>query len=550
MDAAAPLWQASYPPGMRWDEAPTISTVVAELDAGLAAHGDADFIHFAGSAITFAQFGALVERAARGLRALGVGPGVHVALHLPNTPHYPVAFYAVQRAGGVVVNLSPLDAEREVAHKLSIGEAGIVVTLDAIADKLPKDRAGLRVVMCGAGDFGAAPGPIPEDAGAPVPFPSLLDPTRERVGDWPSPKAEDLAVLQFTGGTTGLPKAATLTHANLTAASSLFTNWRRPMLRGAERNKVVTVLPLFHIFALTCILVPSLINGDLLILKPRWDTDDILDTIQTMRPTTLLGVPTMFRALVSHPRVRDVDFSSLCWCNSGGAPLPAELRDEFQRITGVNLLEGWGMSETCSAGTCSPEHKTKFGSAGVPLPGIGVEVRSLDDPRIALPRGERGEICIKGPNVTAGYYKQPEANAEAFTDGWFRTGDIGYFDEEGYIFLVDRRKDLIISSGFNVYPRMIEEAIYEYPGVEEVIVIGVPDAYRGESAKAFVKLRDGAEPFTLDALRAFLADKVGRHEMPSAIEFRAALPKTPVGKLWKKPLADEERAKAAAPAAV
>jgi long-chain acyl-CoA synthetase len=543
-----PVWEASYPPGLRWEQSPPVTTLTAELDSALAQHGDRDFLEFAGHTVSFARFGAAVELAARGLHALGVKPGVHVALHLPNTPHYPIAFYAVQRAGGVVVNLSPLDAQREVAHKLEIGEATIVLTFASIADKLPHDRPGLRVVICGPGDFSAAPSPIPDDPAAPVPFASLLDPARARVGEWPSRSPDDLAVLQFTGGTTGLPKAAELTHANVTAASALFTEWRRPMLAADGRNRVITVLPLFHIFALTCILIPGVVNGDLLILKARWDTDDILDTIAALRPTTLLGVPTMFRAIVSHPRAPEVDFSCLGWCNSGGAPLPVELRDEFQRVTGAVLLEGWGMSETCSAGTCSPRHKAKFGSAGVPLPGVSVEIRSIDDPRVALPAGERGEVCIKGPNVTAGYYKQPEANAEAFVDGWFRTGDIGYFDDEGYIFLVDRRKDLIISSGFNVYPRLIEEAIYEFPGVEEVIVVGVPDAYRGESAKAFVKLRDGAEPFTLDALKAFLADKVGRHEMPTAVEFRAALPKTPVGKLWKKPLADEERAKAAAPA--
>ena len=544
----APSWQASYPPGLRWDAPIATSTLMAEFDAGLAEHGDAPIMEFMGRTIGFAQFAGAVELVARGLRAIGVGPGVHVALHLPNTPHYPIAFYAVQRAGGVVVNMSPLDAERELAHKLTIGEASLVISFAGLADKLPKDRPGLRVVVCGPADLVTPPAPLPQDPSAPIPFPSLLDPGRTRDHPWPEAKPSDLAVLQFTGGTTGLPKAAMLTHANLTASSAIYTVWQRAVA-GDETNRMIAVLPFFHIYALSVILIPGVRHGDLMILKTRWDTDDILDTIAKLRPTALYGVPTMFRALASHPRAKDVDFSCLRTTNSGGAPLPLELRDEFQRLSGRILLEGWGMSETCSAGTGSWSGRNKLGSAGIPLPGIEIEVRALDDPRRALAANERGEICIRGPNITQGYYKQPEVNAEAFVDGWFRTGDLGYLDDDGFMFLVDRRKDLILSGGFNVYPRVIEEAVYEYPGVEEVMVIGIPDAYRGESAKAFVKLREGAAAFTLEELRAFLADKVGRHEMPVAVEFRDALPKTPVGKLWKKPLADEERAKAASSAA-
>jgi long-chain acyl-CoA synthetase len=221
-----------------------------------------------------------------------------------------------------------------------------------------------------------------------------------------------------------------------------------------------------------------------------------------------------------------------------------ELRDEFEGVADRLLLEGWGMTETSPAGTVTPPQNRKLGSAGLPLPGVMMEIRDLEDPSRTLPPGEKGEICIKGKNVTKGYYKQPEETAGAFVDGYFRTGDIGYLDEDGFLFIVDRKKDMILCGGYNVYPRLIEEAIYEHPSVEEVIVIGIPDAYRGESAKAFVKLRDGAPPLGLEELRSFLADKVGKHELPTAIELRDALPKTAVGKLWKKPLVDEARAKA------
>jgi long-chain acyl-CoA synthetase len=223
-----------------------------------------------------------------------------------------------------------------------------------------------------------------------------------------------------------------------------------------------------------------------------------------------------------------------------------ELRDEFEGVADRLLLEGWGMSETSPAGTVTPPQNRKLGSAGLPLPGVMIEIRDLDEPAKRLGPNEKGEICIRGKNVTKGYYKQPEETANAFVDGYFRTGDIGYLDDDGFLFIVDRKKDMILSGGFNVYPRLIEEAIYEHPAIEEVIVIGIPDAYRGESAKAFVTLRAGATAPSLDELRAFLADKVGKHELPAALEIRDSLPKTAVGKLWKKPLVDEARAQAQA----
>jgi long-chain acyl-CoA synthetase len=339
-----------------------------------------------------------------------------------------------------------------------------------------------------------------------------------------------------------------LTHSNLTSTISIYDAWGK--IPGAELHdgdeRIIMALPLFHIFALGTIMTRAVRHGFTLILKPRWDTEDILNTIDKAKPRTFSGVPTMYRAMASHPRAKTVDFSSLHYCGSGGAPLPAELKEEWQKLTGVELLEGWGMTETAPAGTANIPEKTRSGSAGVPLPGVELEIRDLDDPHRKMPPGERGEMCIKGPNVFQGYYKQDQATAESFVDGFFRTGDIGYLDEDGFLYIVDRKKDMILSGGFNVYPRNIEEAIYEHPAVEEVIVIGIPDTYRGESAKAFVTLRPGHAVFTLDELRDFLNDKLARYELPAALEFREVLPKTAVGKLWKKPLVDEERAKAAA----
>ena len=545
---AGPLWQNAYRKGLRADFSPVPSTLLDELRAAVANHGENTYLEFAGRCWSYARFGTLVENAAAGLRALGIGQGWHVALHMPNVPQYAIALFAVLRVGGVVVNMSPLDAEREIVHKLGIGEARAVISFTGLHEKIPR-RADLLIIIAGLDDFefGGLDGrPPPPDPGT-YRFGHLLG-AAPALEAWPNTSPGDLAVLQFTGGTTGVPKAAMLTHANLTAAMAIYCAWVEAEEEEPTRHRVLTVLPLFHIYALACILLPAMRSGQTLILKARWDTDDILDTIASSRPTAFYGVPTMFTALLASQRASDTDLSSLRICSSGGASLAPELQRAFRSRTGLSLVDGWGMTETCSAGTATPRRKPKAGAAGVPLPGIDVRIRDLEDLRRELPRGEKGEICVRGPNIISGYYQNPEANADGFVDDYFRTGDIGYFDEDGYLFIVDRRKDMIISSGYNVFPRIIEEAVLEHPAVLEAIVIGVPDPYRGEMAKAFVVLRHGMPAFTLEALRSFLSDRLGRHELPGALEFREQLVKTIVGKLARKPLVDEERAKAAASA--
>jgi long-chain acyl-CoA synthetase len=361
---------------------------------------------------------------------------------------------------------------------------------------------------------------------------------------------EDIALLQYTGGTTGKPKGAMLTHANLSAACSIYKAWSDPQrLSAPGEDRIICVLPLFHIFALTSVLLRGLGEGNELLLRPRFDVETTIRDIEVKKATVFPGVPTMWIALANMPGIENRDFSSLRYAASGGAALPVEVAERFVKLTGQRLGGGWGMTETSPAGTSLPRQWSgKSGSVGLPLPGITMEIVALDDPRRRLQPGERGEIRIKGPNVTNGYWNAPAETAAAFVDGYLLTGDIGYMDEDGYFYLVDRKKDMIISGGYNVYPRNIEEAIYEHPGVAEVSVIGVPDSYRGEAAKAFVQLKPGTQRFALDELRAFLADKLGRHEMPAQLEFRDALPKTAVGKLSKKELVEEERQKSKATA--
>ena len=332
---------------------------------------------------------------------------------------------------------------------------------------------------------------------------------------WPAIAPDDVALLQYTGGTTGLPKGAMLSHSNLTSAVAIYDVW--DAAARAERNtveRVICVLPLFHIYALTVILLRSLSLGYLISLHQRFDVAAVFRDIEEKRATYFPGVPTMWIALANDPSLESRDLSSLAAAGSGGAPLPVEVAKLFERKTSLKLKSGWGMTETCSPGTGHPpQGPDKPGSIGLMLPGVEMDVVSLDDPSRALPAGEVGEIRIRGPNVTRGYWNRPKENRRVLRRRPFSSpATSAIWDGDGYFYLVDRKKDMIISGGFNVYPQMIEQAIYEHPAVQEVIVIGIPDTYRGEAAKAFIKLRAGAAPFDVEELRAFLTGKLGKHE--------------------------------------
>jgi len=300
------------------------------------------------------------------------------------------------------------------------------------------------------------------------------------------------------------------------------------------------VLPPFHIYALTVNMLLGIHIGAELVLHTRFDVDAVVKDLTEKKITAFPGVPTMFVAVLNHPGAANADLSSLKWCNSGGAPLPLEVQQSFEKLTGCRLAEGWGMTETSPTGTFTPvTNEPRAGSCGVPSPGITIKFLDLGDNTTYVPLGKSGELCIRGPNVMKGYWKNPDATAEIMTlDGFMRTGDVGYMDEDGYVYIVDRTKDMLLCGGFNVYPRVLEEAIYKHPGVEEVAVVGIRDEYRGQSPKAFIKLKEGATKFTLDELQKFLKDKLGKHEMVQALEIRDALPKTPVGKISKRDLHD------------
>ena len=539
-----------YPEGVHWNDAIARGTLPDLLSKAAADYGARPAIEFRDRAIGFAELESLVEVAAASLLRAGYGRNHSVALFLGNSPDHPVNFFGALKAGARVVHLSPLDGERALSHKLSDSGARILVTSD-LAALLPMAlkflEKGLldRLIVCEDDHWGAVGNPhtpIP-DHPAIVTFGKFTEGVA-KPAQWPPVAVDDVALLQYTGGTTGLPKGAMLSHGNLTAAVSIYDVWgKNARTQRPGPARVICVLPLFHIFALTVILLRSLERGDLISLHQRFDVEAVMRDIEVKRATDFPGVPTMWIAIASLPDLDKRDLSSLVSCGSGGAPLPVEVARIFERKTNMKLKSGWGMTETCSPGTAHPpEGPEKPGSIGLMLPGIEIDVVALEDTKKVLPPGEVGEIRIRGPNVTRGYWNRPQETAEAFVGDRFLTGDIGYMDADGYFYLVDRKKDMIISGGFNVYPQMIEQAMYEHPAVHEVIVIGIPDDYRGEAAKAFVKLRAAARPFSLDELKAFLAGKLGKHEIPAALEFVEDLPRTSVGKLSRHELRDRRPA--------
>jgi long-chain acyl-CoA synthetase len=537
-----------YPEGVRWDDAIARGTLPDLLSTAAAKYAARPAIEFRDRATSYGELAAMVETAAAAFLRAGYGRDKSVALFLGNTPDHPVNFFGALKAGARVVHLSPLDGEIALSHKLSDSGARVLVTsnLSALLPTALKFLAkGLldRLIVCEDDNWGkiGTPQTALPDNPAIMTFRQFVD-GATKPAQWPAIDVDDVALLQYTGGTTGLPKGAMLSHGNLTSAVSIYDVWGKKA--RAERNaieRVICVLPLFHIYALTVILLRSLERGDLISLHQRFDVEAVMRDIEVKRATVFPGVPTMWIAIASLPDLDKRDLSSLVSCGSGGAPLPVEVARIFERKTNMKLKSGWGMTETCSPGTGHPqEGPDKPGSIGLMLPGIELDVVSLEDPTQTMPTGEVGEIRIRGPNVTKGYWGRPKETAEAFVGDRFLTGDIGYMDADGYFYLVDRKKDMIISGGFNVYPQMIEQAIYEHPAVQEVIVIGIPDEYRGEAAKAFVKLRAGANAFTLEELKAFLAGKLGKHEIPAALDLVEELPRTSVGKLSRHELRNQQ----------
>jgi long-chain acyl-CoA synthetase len=536
------------------------ATPVADMLATtVARYGSRPAMDFLGQRWTYAALGALVDRATRGLQTLGVGPGVMVGLCLPNTPYYPIFYFAVLKAGGTVVNFNPLYVERELIHQIADSGTRIMVTLDleAVYRRVGNvaETAGLQhIIVCPmTGILPAAKAALfrafkrRDRAHIPADARHIRFATVVANRTPPSPVAIDpatIAVLQYTGGTTGVPKGAMLTHANLTAnCVQIRSHWSGVRL-GQERT--LAVLPFFHVFAMTAVLNYSIHIGAEIVMLPRFDLQQTLAAITARRITIFHAVPTIYTAINAEAAKRPLELGSIRFGVSGGAPLPGDVRLQFTELTGCRLVEGYGLTETGPVVTCNmPDGVVKAGSVGTPVLGTTVEIRDPADPARLLPTGHRGEVCVRGPQVMAGYWKRPADTAAVFIDGALRTGDVGYLDEDGFLFLVDRIKDVILCGGYNVYPRILEDALYEHPAVLEATVIGIPDAYRGQAPKAFVVLRPD-HTATGEELLQFLKGYVSKIELPKSVEVRDSLPKTMIGKLSKKELVAEEAAKHAA----
>lgn len=539
-------WEKSYPPGLKWDAPVTPFVLTDILDEQEQVRGDSPAIEFRGQEISYTKLSQLAGQLGAGLLHLGVRKQDRVALYVPNAPCHPVAVFGVFRAGGIAVQLSPLDAPAELAFKLDDCGARILITTD-LESLLPQALALLdhgkvdRLIVISDADFG--PGEAPRMAIPVRPDVVLFGAFSHlrKPAAWPALRPSDIALLQYTGGTTGHPKGVILTHANISSAVGILE-----IAYGAQidvkpgEGRALLVLPLFHIFAFSAVLMLNLRLGNRISLRMRFVPEAIMADIERERITHFPGVPTMWIGLMALPEIEKRDFSSLRFCMSGGAPLPVEVQARVEGIVGQRLNNGWGMTETAPTGIHTPmSGPIPSGAIGLPQPRVEIAIVSVDDAAREVPVGEAGEIKVRGPNVSPGYWNRPQETAEAFVDGWLMTGDVAIMDENGFFTIVDRKKDLIISGGFNVYPQIIEQALYEHPDIEEAAVIGIPDDYRGEAAKAYVKLKAGAPPLTLESLTAFLVPRLGKHEMPRALEIRAALPRTSVGKLSRKALRDE-----------
>jgi long-chain acyl-CoA synthetase len=558
-DERAPTrpWLAHYPEGIAWD-APLDPTPVHERVLATADRmGSASALDFFGAKTSYAELGRQIRAFAGALqKKLGVTKGARVALLLPNTPFYPIAYYAVLLAGGTIVNCNPLYSADEIAHVIDDAGADVLVTTDLAQVFSKAEAVAVRcriaqVVVC---RFASALPLLKGILFSLARRSDLARPDRSGIGARVAwfhkligeghafePIAidadRDVAVQQYTGGTTGVPKGAMLSHANVTANLAQIDLWAFDQFHPP--NKVVAVLPFFHVFAMTACLNVPLANGAEVVMLPRFSLKDLMALIRRTRPTVLPAVPTLLQAMAASSETTPEMLSSLEIVVSGGAPLTPEIRRRFARVSHARLAEGYGLTE-CAPVVCCEALLTpgKPQSIGLPLPGTDLRFLDVEDPAKVLPYGQRGELAVKGPQVMLGYFGAEEATRHAFSDGYLRTGDVGYMDEEGYVFLVDRIKDLIISSGFNIYPRNIEEALERHPDVEECNVIGVKDDYRGEVPIAFVKRREGAE-ITEGALREYLAAHVAKVEVPREIHFRSELPRTLVGKLSKKELREE-----------
>ncbi|MBD8005307.1 long-chain-fatty-acid--CoA ligase [Bacillus norwichensis] len=516
-------------------------------------------IHFMGKELTYRELYKSSLKMATYLQTLDIKKGDRVAIMLPNSPQAVISYYGILYAGAIVVQTNPLYTERELEYQMKDSGAKAIIGLDILYPRIMKAIGNTdlqHVIVTAIKDYLPFPKNViypfiqKRDTGIVVKvkhegnqhlFKEIMTRTSPKEIPVDFDFDKDLALLQYTGGTTGNPKGVMLTHKNLIANATACDAWLYKMKKGEE--KILGLLPLFHVYGMTTVLILGVMQGYEMILLPKFDAETTLKTIQKQRPTLFPGAPTIYIGLMNHPDIKKYDLSSIESCISGSAPLPVEVQERFEKSTGGKLVEGYGLTET------SPVTHSNFlwdrervkGSIGVPWPDTDAMIISMENGQPLEP-GEVGEIAVKGPQVMQGYWNMPEETEQTIKDGWLLTGDLGYMDEKGYFYVVDRKKDMIIAGGFNIYPREIEEVLYEHPSVQEVVVAGVPDAYRGETVKAYVILKEG-ESVTEQQLDEFARKHLAAFKVPRIYEFKEELPKTAVGKILRRTLVDEEKKK-------
>jgi long-chain acyl-CoA synthetase len=516
-------------------------------------------IHFMGKEMTYKELYHEALSFASYLQQIGIAKGDRVAIMLANTPQSVISYFGILMAGGIVVQTNPLYTERELEYQMKDSGAKAIITLDILyprASKVMPQTDLQHIIVTAIKDYL----PFPKNFVYPFIqkkqygivvnvkhegnrhlFKEIIKIKPNKLVEYDFDFEEDVALLQYTGGTTGSPKGVMLTHRNLVANASMCTAWLYKSKPGEE--SVLGIVPFFHVYGMTIIMILSVMQAYKMIILPKFDALTTLKTIQKQRPTLFPGAPTIYIGLLNHPDLKKYDLSSIDSCLSGSAPLPIEVQEEFEAVTGGKLVEGYGLTES------SPVTHSNFlwdrervkGSIGVPWPNTEVRIVSMDNGEL-MPVGEIGEIIIKGPQVMKGYWNRPEATEETIQDGWLYTGDLGYMDDKGYFYVVDRKKDMIIAGGFNIYPREIEEVLYEHPDVLEAVAAGIPDPYRGETVKAYVVLKKGSE-ITSDDLNQYARKYLAAYKAPRLYEFREELPKTAVGKILRRTLVEEEMIK-------
>ncbi|WP_110943463.1 long-chain-fatty-acid--CoA ligase [Virgibacillus senegalensis] len=514
-------------------------------------------LYFMGREMTYEEIYEQAVKVAASLQSLGVNKGDRVAVMLPNTPQAVIGYYAILMAGGIVVQTNPLYQERELEYQLQDSGAKVIICLDILLPRVSsvkKNTSLEHIIVTQIKEY------LPFPKNLIYPFIQkkqynmvvkleassdthlwnrIISDTPKELKDWDIDPTNDLALLQYTGGTTGYPKGVMLTHYNLVSNGLMSQAW---LGNKRKRDIVMGVLPFFHVYGMTTVMNYAVMTSSKMILMPKFDPEEVLKTIEKQKPTVFPGAPTIYIALLNHPKLKQYDLSSIDACLSGSAPLPSEVQEQFQKVTNGNLVEGYGLTESSPVTHSNFLHGNSInGSIGVPWPDTDAKIIDMETME-ELPFGDVGEIAVKGPQVMKGYWNREEETEQVLRDGWLLTGDIGYMDERGYFYVVDRKKDMIIAGGYNIYPREVEEVLYEFPGVQEVVIAGIPDEYRGETVKAYIVPRQGVE-LEEKELDQFCRKRLAAYKVPRIYEFREELPKTAVGKILRRKLVEEDTKK-------